>query len=437
MFSRTSSNTDNTTGVVSARISAHLRSSLMRTPSERRANILTSTRGGGGKGGGDGGDELFSPPVLALDLTNLSHSGGAHHRLHSARHGPGHARRGEKETAHVSFDLDSASSEVRMAAEAMSREELENAVKALLAENRMLLNTVLLDRKSLAMLQEGMRETYEAVEKEGESIANHLTRRMDTVRRQKAELEARLRNEEKMKAEQEQKLVDLRRSCAELTDCLRREEQLMKLLPDRLQEVQNQRQFVENILSEQSSSLQQLQELVDNLQPHGNGGNSHISSSAALSGAGVDSLSSLSSSKVAENIDLASEPQEMLQYLKQQLSVVEALQQEACKRAEMYKSEREELEQQICQAKNERCSSRQSLENVHQELLVTNATVSELASAAEMAMEVEIDRRIHLGSRNPSTHSISFDFLTPKRSTESFKAENTEDIKGKQQQENS
>ncbi|ESS64301.1 hypothetical protein TCDM_07675 [Trypanosoma cruzi Dm28c] len=306
----------------------------------------------------------------------------------------------------------------------MSREELESAVRELETENLMLKSAVLRAREELTKQREGLRETYEAAEKEGESIANHLTRRVNAVREQKARLETQLHKEEAMKEEQEQKLLKLKLSSSKLSKCVQREEEeTLTALTNRLQQLQTQRQNFENLLLEQSSSLQQLQELVDSFQTQTRCNEGLRVSHEGCSEADRDS-NSVAADAIApaeQHADPASDPQEMLQYLKQEVAFVEGLQREAFERGERYKLRRQELEQRISHAECERRSNRHSLEGIHQELVETTATVSELASAAELAMETQIDRQIHVRGCTGSFTSGSREFQTPSRFKESPK----------------
>ncbi|RNC50689.1 hypothetical protein TcCL_ESM12257, partial [Trypanosoma cruzi] len=407
IFSRSNSSAGLGVGGHSARPSVHLRCSLLRTPPPRHHHVSplgTAAVASAGGGGGGGGDGTTSPSLAPSEAYPFPSSGRRFERLHSGRRGLGN----HSEEMLPYLDLDSVASEAETAANAMSREELESAVKELETENLMLKSAVLRAREELTKQREGLRETYEAAEKEGESIANHLTRRVNAVREQKARLETQLHKEEAMKAEQEQKLLKLKLSSSKLSKCVQREEEeTLTALTNRLQQLQTQRQNFENLLLEQSSSLQQLQELVDSLQTQTRCNEGLRVSHEGCSEADGDSNSAAADaiapaeqhsfrSETAEHADPASDPQEMLQYLKHEVAFVEGLQREAFERGERYKLRRQELEQRISHAECERRSNRHSLEGIHQELLETTATVSELASAAELAMETQIDRQIHV-----------------------------------------
>ncbi|EKF27056.1 hypothetical protein MOQ_009230 [Trypanosoma cruzi marinkellei] len=428
IFSRSNSSVGPGVGGHSARPSVHLRCSLLRTPPPRhnRSSPL-GTAAFAGTGGG--GDSATSPSFAPSENYPFPSSGRRLERLHSGRRGPGQ----HSEEMLPYLDLDSVASEAETAANAMSREELESAVKELETENLMLKSAVLRAREELTKQREGLRETYEAAEKEGESIANHLTRRVNAVREQKSRLEAQLHKEEAMKAEQEQKLFKLKLSSSKLSKCVKREEEeTLTTLTNRLQQLQTQRQNFENLLLEQSSSLQQLQELVDGFQTQTKSNEGLRMSHEGCSEADGDSNSVAADamvpaeqhsfrSETTEHSDPASDPQEMLQYLKHEVAFVEGLQREAFERGERYKLRRQELEQRISHAESERRSNRHSLEGIHQELVETTATVSELASAAELAMETQIDRQIHVRGFTGSFTSGGHEFQTSSRLTESPK----------------
>ncbi|RNF15353.1 uncharacterized protein Tco025E_05594 [Trypanosoma conorhini] len=420
LFSRSSSSGGLGAGANLSRNCFPLRSSLMRTPPSRPHHPSYSFASAGG------GEGRLSPHPAPFDAYPIPPSGGVLERLHSSRRGFG----SRSEDSLPVLDLESVASEAAAAAHAMPRGELEVAVKELDTENLMLQRTVLRSREELARLQDGMRETYETAEKEGESIVNHLTRRLNAVQHKKEQLEAQLRSEEARKAEQEQKLLTLKLSSYKLSRRVQHEEEeALKKLTDQLQQLQVQRQGLESLLSEQSSSLQQLQELVEGLQTstgcspdpslahaggaEAGGGAKPTSVEAAASGEQISSQSG-----TGEHADPASDPQEMLQYLKHEVSFVERLQRDAFERGERYRLRRLELEQRISCAERERRCNRHSLEGIHQELVETTATASELASAAEIAREVMIDRQIHARSRTGSLTSGSHGFETPKRVAE-------------------
>ncbi|KAF8299712.1 hypothetical protein TcYC6_0062940 [Trypanosoma cruzi] len=432
IFSRSNSSAGLGVGGHSARPSVHLRCSLLRTPPPRHHHVSplgTAAVASAGGGGGGGGDGTTSPSLAPSEAYPFPSSGRRFERLQSGRRGLGN----HSEEMLPYLDLDSVASEAETAANAMSREELESAVKELETENLMLKSAVLRAREELTKQREGLRETYEAAEKEGESIANHLTRRVNAVREQKARLETQLHKEEAMKAEQEQKLLKLKLSSSKLSKCVQREEEeTLTALTNRLQQLQTQRQNFENLLLEQSSSLQQLQELADSLQTQTRCNEGLRVSHEGCSEADGDSNSAAADaiapaeqhsfrSETAEHADPASDPQEMLQYLKHEVAFVEGLQREAFERGERYKLRRQELEQRISHAECERRSNRHSLEGIHQELLETTATVSELASAAELAMETQIDRQIHVRGCTGSFTSGSREFQTSSRFKESPK----------------
>ncbi|KAF5223802.1 hypothetical protein ECC02_002986 [Trypanosoma cruzi] len=430
IFSRSNSSAGLGVGGHSARPSVHLRCSLLRTPPPRHHHVSPlGTAAVASAGGGGGGDGTTSPSLAPSEAYPFPSSGRRFERLHSGRRGLGN----HSEEMLPYLDLDSVASEAETAANAMSREELESAVKELETENLMLKSAVLRAREELTKQREGLRETYEAAEKEGESIANHLTRRVNAVREQKARLETQLHKEEAMKAEQEQKLLKLKLSSSKLSKCVQREEEeTLTALTNRLQQLQTQRQNFENLLLEQSSSLQQLQELADSLQTQTRCNEGLRVSHEGCSEADGDSNSAAADaiapaeqhsfrSETAEHADPASDPQEMLQYLKHEVAFVEGLQREAFERGERYKLRRQELEQRISHAECERRSNRHSLEGIHQELLETTATVSELASAAEVAMETQIDRQIHVRGCTGSFTSGSREFQTSSRFKESPK----------------
>ncbi|KAF8287448.1 hypothetical protein TcBrA4_0020210 [Trypanosoma cruzi] len=418
IFSRSNSSAGLGVGGHSARPSVHLRCSLLRTPPPRHHHV--SPLGTAAVASAGGGDGTRSPSLAPSETYPFPSSGRRFERLHSGRRGPGK----QSEEILPYLDLDSVASEAETAANAMSREELESAVRELETENLMLKSAVLRAREELTKQREGLRETYEAAEKEGESIANHLTRRVNAVREQKARLETQLHKEEAMKEEQEQKLLKLKLSSSKLSKCVQREEEeTLTALTNRLQQLQTQRQNFENLLLEQSSSLQQLQELVDSFQTQTRCNEGLRVSHEGCSEADRDS-NSVAADAIApaeQHADPASDPQEMLQYLKQEVAFVEGLQREAFERGERYKLRRQELEQRISHAECERRSNRHSLEGIHQELVETTATVSELASAAELAMETQIDRQIHVRGCTGSFTSGSREFQTPSRFKESPK----------------
>ncbi|ESL09547.1 hypothetical protein TRSC58_02730 [Trypanosoma rangeli SC58] len=416
MFSRSSSGGGLGAGGSLPWHSFALRGSLLRSPPGRSHHLSHSFAStGGGKGG-------VSPRVGPCDAYPTPSPCGLFERLHSSRRGFG--ARGEEEAPPM-LDLDGVVNEAEATAQTMPRGELENAVKELDMENLMLKSVVLRGREELVKLQDGMRETYETAEKEGENIANHLTRRLNAVQHKKAQLEARLHREEAMKAEQEQKLLDLKLSSFNLSKRVQHEEEeTLAALTQRLQQLQMQRQGFESLLSEQSSSLQQLQELVEGLQIQTGSGHVPLKPSEKAAEVGGDSRPTNTEhmtpaeqlsfqTGTLEHADPASDPQEMLQVLKQEVAFVEKLQHDAFERGERYRLKQKELEQRIFHAERQRRSSHLSLEGIHHELAETTAVASELASAAKIEREVQIDRQIHARSPTGSVTSGSHGFETP------------------------
>ncbi|RNF08194.1 hypothetical protein TraAM80_03050 [Trypanosoma rangeli] len=416
MFSRSSSSGGLGGGGSLPWHSFPLRGSLLRSPPGRSHHLVHSFAStSGGKGG-------VSPPLGPSDAYPTSSPCGLFERLHSSRRGLG--TRGEEEAPPM-LDLDGVANEAEATAQTMPRGELENAVKELDMENLMLKSVVLRGREELIKLQDGMRETYETAEKEGENIANHLTRRLNAVQHKKAQLEARLHREEAMKAEQEQKLLDLKLSSFNLSKRVQHEEEeTLAALTHRLQQLQTQRQDFESLLSEQSSSLQQLQELVEGLQTQTGSGHVPLKPPEGAVEAGGDTTPSNAEDMTSaeqlslqtgtlEHADPASDPQEMLQVLKQEVAFVEKLQHDAFERGERYRLKQKELEERISHAEHQRRSGHLSLEGIHHELAESTAVAWELGSTAKIAREVQTGRQIHARSPTGSITSGSHGFETP------------------------
>nr|CCC92149.1 conserved hypothetical protein [Trypanosoma congolense IL3000] len=339
----------------SARPSRHLHSSLLHTPTHRSSHSSMTAPSG----------ESNAPVLLSLLDTHASSMSG---RFGEWRNNSGSGRytvgnRSDEETSSV-VDLEQVTAEAEAAALTRSRAELCDTITDLRTRARMLRSTILCEREDVAMLQEGMKETYEAAEKEGESITNQLMRRVAIVRRQKMQLEARLRREEVLKAEQAQKLMDLKTSSLNLERRLKREEEVtLASMNEQLMNLQTQRQHLENYLSE-NSSVQQLQEFVDYLQAQSTGcsGNLHHSSRRAsltsYAGSphtpkpgGAESMAQSTTDAVPRHLRVDSgDQQEILQYLRREVAVVEAIQREAREQGERYIEKRNELERRIKEA---------------------------------------------------------------------------------------
>ncbi|AAZ13146.1 uncharacterized protein TEOVI_000787100 [Trypanosoma equiperdum] len=354
----------------SARPSRHLHSSLLHTPTRRSAHSsMTGTS-----------VETGAPILLSLlDIHTLPLSGRRGERRNNCGSGrqTGGTRSDEETSSLVDFEHMTAEAEA--AALTMSRAELCDAVLDLRTRIRKLRSTIIREREDVAKLHEGMRETYKAAEREGESITNQLMRRVDKVRRQKAQLEVRLHREEALKSEQAQKLMDLKASSLSLERRLQREEEVtLASMNEQLVRLQSQRQHLDSLLSEHSS-LQQMQEFVDRLQTQstscgGSFRHSLVHSSAdAGTGPCVDSSlvttpditgsSAVSSvgthSQLHRRVD-SGDHQEILQYLRHEVSVVEAIQREAYEQGERYIEKRNELERRIMRAEAERESGRRT-----------------------------------------------------------------------------
>jgi hypothetical protein len=155
-------------------------------------------------------------------------------------------------------------------AQSLSREELEEKVEQMRGDNLVLRTSVLRLREALATLQEGMRANYADIERRQDSIANMLLRRLEATKRHRAKLVAHLRNVELEKASQEMKLHSTKQSINDLTKHLKREEQeIAGRLQGRLEKLHAQREQLNRVLEEQTSSLQQLEQLVQEVEEMG------------------------------------------------------------------------------------------------------------------------------------------------------------------------
>lgn len=149
----------------------------------------------------------------------------------------------------------------------LTREQLEDRVEQMRAANVVLRTSVLRLRESLATLQEGMRANYADLERRQESIANMLLRRLEATKRRRSKLVAHLRAVEADKASQEAKLRNTTQSINDLSKHLKREEQeIANRLQHRLARLHTQRQQLDHVLEEQTSSLQQLERLVQEVE---------------------------------------------------------------------------------------------------------------------------------------------------------------------------
>ncbi|KAH8608123.1 hypothetical protein ERJ75_001319300 [Trypanosoma vivax] len=351
----------------SARNSIQLHSSLLHSPPQRLRRFVSSP-----------------PSISLIDSHGVPYSGRVRTNSSSPR-ALGVSRSDEE--AFPAFSLDAVAAEAEAKANKMSPEELRSAILDLRTRIRMQRNTILREREDVEKLQEGMRETYVVAEKEGESITNQLMRRVAKVRHQKGLLEARLRKEEKLKEEQEKKLLDLKSSSISLEMRLRREEEeILASMSEQLRQLQEQRKNLESLLL-RHSSLQQLQEFVNHLQIQstvsdvgsgvaegdgfgplsaGNGALQFAPTATATTGscpgfpvAGgaegvVTEVTDISTIRPPQCLSESVHSHEMLQYLRREVAVVEAIQRDAVERGERYIERRHKIERRISQAELER-----------------------------------------------------------------------------------
>lgn len=328
------------------------------------------------------------------------------------------------------------------AAAKMTHAELVAEVEALRHENRVLKTAVLRAREAYAALQEGMRESLTSVERRQESITNTLMRRIDIVKTRKVHLANHLRQVEFLKSRQEEKLAATQRSIAQLTRRLKREESAVTWhMHHSLQQLQSQRQQLEKMLSEQTQSLQQLEELVeaahkldipteeprrDDLMNPGDSTALHseecsLHTSPRQLGRCPRSSSPVSASSTAP-AEPAYYPKRMVHYLEAEITSVEALRTDACERAEGYAKRCKALEKRVEDEMRVREQQLRRVRETQQDLAEVSSAVRNLSMAQEMSLEMEVDRRLNLGRTDvmPTVTNSSFatTSLTAVRATE-------------------
>ncbi|KPA75888.1 putative mitochondrial hypothetical protein [Leptomonas pyrrhocoris] len=319
----------------------------------------------------------------------------------------------------------------------LTRAVLEEKVDQMRGENLVLRTAVLRLREALATLQEGLRANYADIERRQDSIANMLLRRLEATKRHRAKLVAHLRNMELEKASQEKKLHDTKQSIKDLSKHLKREEQeIAERLQGRLQKLHTQREQLDRVLAEQTSSLQQLEQLVQEVEDMGlgegtaEGGSSVMATTpSALTTADASTVSAVpapaaavpslahvgggvlattfherSSSRVSgassntattTAADAAYDPNAMIRYLREEIAAAESLRSDALSQADQYVATRERLERRLKREKEHKAEQESRAEALRQELKNASTAVNEKVASQETALEMELDRLLN------------------------------------------
>nr|CAJ2468286.1 unnamed protein product [Leishmania braziliensis] len=310
-------------------------------------------------------------------------------------------------------------------ADQLTRKQLEERVEQMRAANLVLRTSVLRLRESLATLQEGMRANYADLERRQEGISNMLLRRLEATKHHHSKLVAHLRTVEAEKAMQEAKLHCTMQSINELSKHLKQEEQqIANRLQHRLLRLHAQREQLDQVLEEQTSSLQQLEQLVQEVEEmdqsdaaERGGGclGTHTStampvlavvpaSGAPAASSGVfgpvherssSRLSAASSTTATNTADVAYDPTAMIRYLTDEIAAAEGLRTEALSKAEKYVAMRERLERRLAREKQQRAEQQSRTQEIHQQLQDASTAVNEREVAHAMAMEMEMDRHLN------------------------------------------
>ncbi|KPI88119.1 hypothetical protein ABL78_2806 [Leptomonas seymouri] len=458
---------------VSATISVHGRapSSACHTPmssrdghSDYRSSAMGVVKAGGMRRGRSLGPHHPAPPLV--DLVD-SPSQGPQSASHSictttlctprdyTSMVPGHGRHPSPFGGHnISATLSiSARNDVTSAppplddfeaeALALSRAELEEKVEQMRGDNLVLRTSVLRLREALATLKEGLRANYADIERRQDSIANMLLRRLEATKRHRTRLLAHLRKVEMEKASQEKKLVDTKQSIKDLSKHLKREEQeIAERLQGRLRKLHAQREQLSRVLEEQTSSLQQLEQFIRQVEEmvlgdgvEGGGGNntnavvtvpsvlvtadapaSDAASTSAPtlvpagppqgrggSSASVNILHERSSSRAsatsstagATAADVAYDPNAMIRYLEEEIAAAEGLRSDALKKADEYVATRERLERRLERERKRKAEQASRTEALRQELRSASTAVNRKIASQETAFEMEVDRHLN------------------------------------------
>lgn len=346
-------------------------------------------------------------------------------------------------------------------AAAMDRATLEAQVGELRQSNLVLCTTVLRDRQSLVALQDGLGESYAAAESRKEQMTNALLRRLERVKRIRSEKAELLRAAEQEKVAKEAKLRSTVQSIELLSLHLSNEEQVIGTRLQRgIDKLRSQRDELERVRAEQSYSLQQLRDGVQEMALVVNGGNGGAAlaerpaaAAAAEVEAEAEATATTTTAAAHSVVPLATPPPpppqqqqqqqpelvvqqhfepgvggeattqpppmntaevagdlaQMVDFLEREILAVETLRGEAMAQAEQYTLKKERLERHLRREEAALDSQQSEMRSIQTQLKNTSVAANEWAAAHETAMEMELDRNLNgrrwPGDRTPSNVS--------------------------------
>ncbi|CAD2222909.1 hypothetical protein AGDE_14030 [Angomonas deanei] len=280
-------------------------------------------------------------------------------------------------------------------AEAMSHEELEAAVENLRTGVTVLKNKVEFTKNQVNEFGEGVKESYNEREQQQENTVNLLMKQLAKVKRRRAKLISELSLVEKEREGREKKLESTKVSINKVTSHIEKEEsQIAERLRHQLSYFQTQRQQLSRVLAEQSSTVQDLEKLLDEMPEH------KRSASTASS--------SLTHEESGSAVLAEQGPHDIARYLSQEIEAVEEMREEMMERATLYAKKREDLERNLQQEMRRRDEVSRRRRTLQQELDASKQVVAEasvaLATVDEMESERAFNAALQTGSSQSSTN---------------------------------
>lgn len=149
----------------------------------------------------------------------------------------------------------------------MKREEVEEAVRDLTTETRVLAGEVARERTAFTELCEGVSRNLSNTEKRQEQTSNRLLRRLESLHRKKLRLQRQLKDVQTHKQDQEKRLEEVKLSIDKLKAHLKSEEDVIsQRIQRKIAAMKNKRAALENALRHETYSIQQLEKLVNEFQ---------------------------------------------------------------------------------------------------------------------------------------------------------------------------